>query len=155
MHSQNLRIRRVVLPIIRYEHSSISATLNELFGLANLTRRDAWAASLLSLLDEPAPRTDAPLHLVDAPPPTRGVPATHSCGPADELTRRHARRVGHFEQLAQRRRAAGEAAVGGGATPEDRGETSALDGMTPEAAERYIIDTEAALRRELLVAAEL
>ena len=36
-----------------------------------LTRRDAWSASFDHLFDQlPAPRTDAPMHLPEAPPPT-------------------------------------------------------------------------------------
>ena len=82
----------------QYEHSSISATLNELFGLQNLTRRDAWAASLLSLLDAPEPRTDAPMHLPEAPVKA-ALGGTHSCGPQTQTTRRQTRRVAHFAQV--------------------------------------------------------
>jgi phospholipase C len=48
-----------------YDHSSIAATLRDLFGLgASLTRRDAQAATLLPLLGSRAtPRTDAPAKL--------------------------------------------------------------------------------------------
>ena len=48
-----------------YDHSSLAATLRDLFGLgASLTRRDAQAATLLPLLRSRAtPRTDAPAKL--------------------------------------------------------------------------------------------
>ena len=54
-------------PHSQFEHSSISATLVELFGLPNyLTKRDAWAGSFAELLTLDTPRTDAPMHLPDA-----------------------------------------------------------------------------------------
>eukprot|EP01052_Picozoa_sp_SAG31_P030363 SAG31_NODE_3109_length_4665_cov_2.150022_1_plen_245_part_10 len=53
-----------------FEHSSIPATMKQLFNLSTfLTRRDAWAGSIDELLLE-APRADddCPMHLPDAPP---------------------------------------------------------------------------------------
>lgn len=79
----------------KFEHSSILATVEELFGLPPLTRRDAWAASLLPILTLDEPRVDTPAILPDAPPPTRGA-AVHGCGDENELTRRHKRRIRHF-----------------------------------------------------------
>lgn len=51
----------------QWEHSSVSATLKNLYGLTSfLTKRDAWAGSLTEvLLDKP--RTDAPLHFPTPP----------------------------------------------------------------------------------------
>jgi phospholipase C len=46
-----------------YDHSSIPATLEELFGLASMTARDSAANTVLPLLSLAAPRTDAPDHL--------------------------------------------------------------------------------------------
>jgi phospholipase C len=47
-----------------YDHTSIAATLRELFHLpSSLTKRDAQANTLLPLLSEPAARTDAPEEL--------------------------------------------------------------------------------------------
>jgi len=43
-----------------YDHASVPATLEALFGLDPLTERDAAAHPLTSLLTLPAPRTDAP-----------------------------------------------------------------------------------------------
>lgn len=50
-------------PSSRYEHSSVPATVRDLFGLGtNLTERDAWAGSFASLFTElDEPRTDCPL----------------------------------------------------------------------------------------------
>jgi phospholipase C len=46
-----------------YDHSSIPATLEELFGLASMTARDSAANTVLPLLSLAAPRTDAPTTL--------------------------------------------------------------------------------------------
>jgi phospholipase C len=43
-----------------YDHSSIPATLERLFNLQPLTKRDAQANDVLSLASLPAPRTDTP-----------------------------------------------------------------------------------------------
>lgn len=53
----------------QFELTSIAATVKNLFNLTSfLTKRDAWAGNFEELLlDEP--RTDAPLHLPDAPDP--------------------------------------------------------------------------------------
>ncbi|MDQ6774299.1 MAG: phosphoesterase [Candidatus Dormibacteraeota bacterium] len=56
-----------------YDHTSVLATVENLFGLAPLTARDAAAARLDHLFGLPRPRTDAPLAL---------PPAAHS-GVAD------------------------------------------------------------------------
>ena len=53
----------------RWEHSSVSATLKNLFNLTSfLTKRDSWAGSLHELLTD-EPRTDAPMHLPESPKP--------------------------------------------------------------------------------------
>jgi phospholipase C len=46
-----------------YDHTSILRTLEDLFGLPNLTARDAAANSLVPLVSLPSPRSDAPLTL--------------------------------------------------------------------------------------------
>ena len=46
-----------------YDHSSIPATVEALFGLAPLTKRDAAANNLLPLLSRSGPRSDAPATL--------------------------------------------------------------------------------------------
>jgi phospholipase C len=51
-----------------YDHASIPATLERLFGLQPLTRRDAQANDLTPLLSLPVARSDTPLEL---PSPTR------------------------------------------------------------------------------------
>lgn len=53
----------------QFELTSVPATVKNLFNLSFfLTNRDAWAGNFEELLLE-TPRTDAPLHLPDAPPP--------------------------------------------------------------------------------------
>jgi len=55
----------------QFELSSVPATIKSLFNLSFfLTKRDAWAASFEELLLK-SPRTDAPLHLPDAPLPAK------------------------------------------------------------------------------------
>lgn len=55
-----------------YDHSSIPATVEALFGLAPLTKRDAQANNLTSIVSLAAPRTDCPLNL---PNPAASGPA--------------------------------------------------------------------------------
>ena len=51
-----------------FDLTSMCSTAKNLFGLKGfLTRRDAWAGSFHELLTLDTPRTDAPLHLPDAP----------------------------------------------------------------------------------------
>eukprot|EP00930_Biecheleria_cincta_P100062 TRINITY_DN91677_c0_g1_i1.p1 TRINITY_DN91677_c0_g1~~TRINITY_DN91677_c0_g1_i1.p1 ORF type:complete len:610 (-),score=110.75 TRINITY_DN91677_c0_g1_i1:521-2080(-) len=53
----------------QFELTSVPATIKNLFNLSFfLTKRDAWAGSFDELLLD-APRSDAPMHLPDAPPP--------------------------------------------------------------------------------------
>jgi phospholipase C len=47
-----------------YDHSSVLATIESIFGLDPLTQRDANAANLTSLISLSTPRTDAPSQLV-------------------------------------------------------------------------------------------
>ena len=83
----------------QYDGTSIAATVKRLFDLPEfLTRRDAWSASFDHLFDElPTPRTDAPMHLPEAPPPT----ARHGSHPygtdCDDPARRMRRSVSSFE----------------------------------------------------------
>jgi phospholipase C len=51
-----------------YDHASVPATLEKLFGLAPLTQRDANANDVTPLLSLSTPRTDAPLRLPDPAP---------------------------------------------------------------------------------------
>jgi hypothetical protein len=72
----------------QFEHSSIPATVKSLFGGPDwryLTKRDAWAAPFDELLTLQEPRTDAPMHLPDAPssghpPPPPPPPDFRRCG---------------------------------------------------------------------------
>jgi phospholipase C len=54
-----------------YDHASVPATVERLFGLAALTARDAGANDVRALLSEAQPRTDAPTTLHNPAPPAR------------------------------------------------------------------------------------
>lgn len=75
-------------PTSAYELTSIMATVRRLFGMnataAPLTERDAWAATFEHLfLKLDAPRSDCPLTLPDAPPPSHPtLPGRPVKGPA-------------------------------------------------------------------------
>lgn len=56
-------IKRGTIDHTTYDHSSIPATIERLFGLASLTARDASARDMLHLLQVSTPRTDAPITL--------------------------------------------------------------------------------------------
>jgi phospholipase C len=60
----------------QYDHSSVAATLERMFGFPALTDRDAGARDLLGLLTLGAPRTDAPATLVNPAPPVPAAAAT-------------------------------------------------------------------------------
>ncbi len=55
-----------------YDLTSIMSTARKLLGmpLQNLTGRDGWSATFEHAISLPVPRTDCPIHLPDAPPPT-------------------------------------------------------------------------------------
>jgi phospholipase C len=55
-----------------YDHSSIPATLESLFGLGSLTQRDANANNLMSLISLNTPRADTPAVLVPTLPQASG-----------------------------------------------------------------------------------
>jgi phospholipase C len=59
-----------------YDHTSIARTVEDLYGLTNLTDRDGSAASLINLLDfNSPPRTDCPTSIdVPAPAPRSDAP---------------------------------------------------------------------------------
>lgn len=88
-------------PTSQYDGTSIVATVKRLFDLPSfLTRRDAWAAPFDWLFEDLAePRTDAPLHLPDAPLPTPR-PGDRPWGTdCDDPTRRMRRSILAFEKL--------------------------------------------------------
>jgi phospholipase C len=58
-----------VIDHTRYDHASVPSSVEALFGLKHLTRRDAHASDFLHLLSLHAPREDAPIHLPDAAQP--------------------------------------------------------------------------------------
>ena len=58
------------LPPSKYDSTSIVGTIKDMFNLTSyLTARDAWSGKFDSIFSLETPRTDAPLHLNDAPPP--------------------------------------------------------------------------------------
>jgi len=72
-----------------YDHASVPATIEAVFGLAPLTRRDAVANHLLSLATLSTPRTDAPMTLPapDASAPAAAMPllSPSAAGPMDSI----------------------------------------------------------------------
>ena len=52
-----------------YDHSSVPATIERLFGMPPLTARDAFANDVTALFTEAHPRTDAPARLNNPAPP--------------------------------------------------------------------------------------
>ena len=106
-------VRRGVIDHTVYDHTSILATVERLFGFGALTQRDESAADTLHLLSLDQPRTDAPVTL---PEPARN-PNPLGCSdepePEDELLLRrsilrlarqeHARRkvTGEYEEGAE------------------------------------------------------
>jgi phospholipase C len=67
-----------------YDHSSIPATIEAVFGLTPLTKRDAAANNLTPLLSLGTPRTDAPTSL--PAPATPVVPQVARRAPSPEST---------------------------------------------------------------------
>jgi phospholipase C len=65
-----------------YDHTSMLATVERLFGMGSLTNRDQAARDLLHLLSLPTPRTDAPATL----PPVAINPHPLACEEDDEQT---------------------------------------------------------------------
>jgi phospholipase C len=63
-----------------YQHTSILATLRDLFGIAVLTERDRQAKSFASTLSLSAPRTDTP-ELLNRPPMVPGASAAAMAAP--------------------------------------------------------------------------
>lgn len=75
----------------KFDLASIPATVKNLFGLPHfLSERDAWSGSFHEAFTTP-PRTDTPVHLPDAPPPTVGAATRHGCGAPADATRRQKR----------------------------------------------------------------
>ena len=58
-----------------YDHTSVLATLERLYGMPPLTKRDAQANDLQHLLTETTPRTDCPVTLVAPAPAPSLAPA--------------------------------------------------------------------------------
>jgi phospholipase C len=73
-------IRKGVIDHTDYDHTSILATVQRLFGMKSLTKRDSAANDLLHLLSLESPRTDAPTSL---PGPARN-PDGLDCDDEDE-----------------------------------------------------------------------
>lgn len=73
-------IRKGVIDHTVYDHTSVLATVERLFGMSNLTSRDKAAKDLLSLLSLNSPRTDAPATL----PPAAVNPHPLECEEDDE-----------------------------------------------------------------------
>lgn len=59
-----------------YDHASIPATIERLFGLGHLTQRDASANDLIHLASLSTPRNDCPTTLTNPPPEQARIPPT-------------------------------------------------------------------------------
>ncbi len=66
-----------------YDHSSIPATVEKVFGLPPLTARDAAANDVMPLLSLDTAREDAPLALPDPAPPASAAVAQSTAAPTD------------------------------------------------------------------------
>ncbi|HST67191.1 MAG TPA: alkaline phosphatase family protein [Mycobacteriales bacterium] len=82
-------IPRNVIDHRPYEHASVPATVERLWGLPAMTGRDAHVRSLADLLTLAAPRTDAPETLPDAAPPDVECPGDDDTPPPPDADRRH------------------------------------------------------------------
>ena len=72
-----------------YEHASVPATIERLWGLPSMTDRDNHARDLGNLLSLPSPRTDTPQTLPPAARPEVSCPASDAvAGPSEGLTAR-------------------------------------------------------------------
>lgn len=105
-------VRRGVIDHTVYDHTSILATVERLFGFGALTQRDGSAADTLHLLSLDAPRTDAPTVL---PSPARNPnPIGCSDEPESEdvlLLRRSTLRLAREEYVARKARGADDGAA--------------------------------------------
>jgi len=93
-------VRRGVIDHTTYDHTSILATVERLFGMGSLTARDGGAADLLHLLSLETPRSDAPTTLPE--PATNPDPLGCSDEPESEdelLLRRSELRLALSERL--------------------------------------------------------
>jgi phospholipase C len=78
------RIPRGLVSHTVYDHASVPATVERLFGLPPLTNRDKNANDLLGLLSLPSPRTDCPVTLADpAPEPAVAARSVAAAASAD------------------------------------------------------------------------
>jgi phospholipase C len=75
-------IRKGVIDKTEYDHTSVLATVERLFGMSNLTERDKAANDLRHLLSLATPRTDAPATL----PPVAINPNPLDCEDDDDET---------------------------------------------------------------------
>jgi phospholipase C len=81
-------IPRNVIDHREYEHASVPATVERLWGLPNMTDRDQHARDLTSLLSLAAPRTDARTSLPDAAPPDAQCDDDETSSTSDALRAR-------------------------------------------------------------------
>ncbi len=88
-----------------YDHASVPATLEALFGLSAMTARDANARSLLGLLTLPTPRLSPESAVTTLPTPIARPALSHDAAPPSTQ--------------------------GGGSVPASRGETPLLGGLVP------------------------
>jgi phospholipase C len=83
-------VRRGVIDHTTYDHTSILATAERLYGMGALTGRDGDANDLLHLISLEAPRTDAPTVLPSPARNPRPIGCSDEAASEDELLRRRA-----------------------------------------------------------------
>jgi phospholipase C len=96
-------VRKGVIDHTQYDHSSMPATVERLFGMKNLTNRDKAANDFLHLLSLETPRTDAPATLPGAAPNPDPLPCEEDDESADTLLAKRselriAQRSGRFRE---------------------------------------------------------
>jgi len=110
-------------PTSEFEHSSIPATVKNIFNLDGfLTKRDAWAGTFDSVLTRDTPRTDCPVTLPEPMELRRTEPVEHA--PLSEFQ----------EELVQL------AAVLNGDHTKDSYPHKLVEGMTVAEAAKYCVD---------------
>jgi len=85
----------------QYDSTSIISTMAKIFNMPYLTNRDAWSGTFEHVFEElDRPRSDCPLHLPDAPPPTADISSDFPWGTdCDDPSRRMRRSIKLFEDI--------------------------------------------------------
>jgi phospholipase C len=82
-----------------YDHASVAATLESLYGFSAMTDRDAGANNVLDLLSLATPRTDCPTVLTNPPQATPRAAIAASAGAADAALPESGNAIGFLQIL--------------------------------------------------------